>query len=170
MSTRHLVIETRLGPVTLVAKGETITGLYFGRHARRPPQETLGPEVTGSADSLLDEAARQLGDYLAGRRRWFELPLAAEGDSFQRAVWDIVKSVQCGDTTPYGDIAERAGDRRLAQPVGQAAGANPLCVLVPCHRAVGADGSRTGYAGGLMHQRALPEREKPSAVSAGRLL
>ncbi|MFJ8152503.1 methylated-DNA--[protein]-cysteine S-methyltransferase [Streptomyces sp. NPDC094468] len=168
-STRHLVIETRLGPVTLVAEGETITGVYFRRHARRPARETFGPEVTDATDPLLNEAARQLRDYLAGRRRRFDLPLAAEGDSFQLAVWEIVKSIQCGDTTTYGRIAEQLGDRALAQRVGQAVGANPLCILVPCHRVVGSDGSLTGYAGGLEHKRALLALEEPSAAGAGRL-
>ncbi|MFF4963167.1 methylated-DNA--[protein]-cysteine S-methyltransferase [Streptomyces sp. NPDC001222] len=169
MSTRHIVIETRLGPITLVAKGETIAGLYFRHHVRRPSQEAFGPEVADSTDGLLNEAARQLRDYLAGRRRQFDLPLAAEGDSFQHAVWDIVKSIQCGDTTTYGRIAEQVGDRSLAQQVGQAVGANPLCIFVPCHRVVGSNGSLTGYAGGLKRKQALLELEEPSAVSAGRL-
>lgn len=169
MTTRHLVIETGLGPITLVAKGETIAGLYFRRHVRRPAQEEFGPEVTGSTDSLLNEAARQLRDYLAGRRREFDLPLAAEGDSFQHAVWDIVKSIQCGETTTYGRIAEQVGGRSLAQQVGQAVGANPLCIIVPCHRVVGSNGSLTGYAGGLKRKQALLELEEPPAAGAGRL-
>ncbi|MGW1624254.1 methylated-DNA--[protein]-cysteine S-methyltransferase [Streptomyces sp. NPDC002172] len=169
MSTRHIVVETRLGPVTLVARGGTIAGLYFRHHVRRPPQEAFGPEVTDSTDALLNEAVRQLGDYLAGRRRQFDLPLAAEGDAFRHAVWDIVKAVQCGDTTTYGRIAEQVGDRRLAQRVGRAVGANPLCIVVPCHRVVGSDGSLTGYAGGLKRKQALLEIEEPSAADAGRL-
>lgn len=169
MSTRHLVIETRLGPVTLVAKGEAITGLYFRHHVRRPAQEAFGPEVTEPADRLLSEAARQLRQYLAGERRNFDLPLAAEGDAFQHAVWEIVKRVQCGDTTTYGRIAEELGDRALAQKVGAAVGANPLCVFVPCHRVVGSHGSLTGYAGGLKRKRTLLELEESADVSAGRL-
>ncbi|MFF8619050.1 methylated-DNA--[protein]-cysteine S-methyltransferase [Streptomyces sp. NPDC015350] len=169
MSTRHVMIETRLGPVTIVAKDETITGLYFRHHARRPPQETFGPEADDSTDQLLNEAARQLRDYLAGRRRQFDLPLAAEGDAFQRAVWDIVKSIQCGDTTTYGRIAEQVGDRALAQQVGRAVGANPLCIFVPCHRVVGSTGALTGYAGGLKRKQALLEIEGPPAGDAGRL-
>ncbi|MGW4792095.1 methylated-DNA--[protein]-cysteine S-methyltransferase [Nonomuraea sp. NPDC004297] len=169
MSTRHLVIETRLGPVTLVAKGEAITGLYFRHHVRRPAQETFGPEVTEPADGLLSEAARQLRQYLAGERRNFDLPFAAEGDAFQHAVWEIVKRIQCGDTTTYGRIAEELGDRALAQKVGAAVGANPLCVFVPCHRVVGSNGSLTGYAGGLKRKRTLLELEESADVSAGRL-
>ncbi|MGW5332615.1 methylated-DNA--[protein]-cysteine S-methyltransferase [Streptomyces bauhiniae] len=169
MNTRHVVIETHLGPITVVAKDEAITGLYFRHHVRRPPQETFGPEISDATDSLLNQAVRQLCDYLAGRRRDFDLPLAAEGDSFQHAVWDIVKSIQCGDTTTYGRIAERVGDRALAQQVGQAVGANPLCVFVPCHRVVGSTGALTGYAGGLKRKQALLELEEPPASDAGRL-
>lgn len=168
MSTRHIVIETDLGPVTLVAKGEAITGLYFSHHVRRPSPEAFGAEVVDSTDSLLGEAARQLHDYLAGRRKEFDLPLAAEGDAFQHAVWDIVKSIQCGDTTTYGRIAEQLGDRGLAPQVGQAVGANPLCVFVPCHRVVGSTGSLTGYAGGLKRKQALLELEKSSQIGVAR--
>lgn len=169
MSTRHVVVETYLGAVTIVAKDETISGLYFRHHVRRPPQEVFGSEVSDSTDSLLNEAVRQLCDYLAGRRRQFDLPLEAEGDSFQHAVWDIVKTIQCGDTTTYGRIAEQVGDRGLAQKVGQAVGANPLCIFVPCHRVVGSTGALTGYAGGLKRKQALLGLEEPPAGDAGRL-
>ncbi|MFB7484668.1 methylated-DNA--[protein]-cysteine S-methyltransferase [Streptomyces anulatus] len=169
MSTRHVVIETGLGPITIVAMGEAITGLYFRRHVRRPPQETFGVEIGDATDVLLNEAVRQLCDYLAGRRTDFDLPLAAEGDAFQHAVWEIVKSVQCGDTTTYGRIAERVGDRALAQRVGQAVGSNPLCIFVPCHRVVGSTGALTGYAGGLKRKQALLALEEPPAGDVGRL-
>jgi methylated-DNA-[protein]-cysteine S-methyltransferase len=121
------------------------------------------------ADGLLDEAARQLLDYVAGRRTEFGLPLAADGDAFQHAVWDIVNDIPFGATTTYGRIAEQLGDRTLAQKVGQAVGANPLCIIVPCHRVLGANGSLTGYAGGLKRKAALLELERPARVSAGRL-
>ncbi|WP_238011404.1 hypothetical protein KZZ52_32890 [Dactylosporangium sp. AC04546] len=98
------MIKTILGPIMLVAKDEKIAGLYFRHHVRRPSQEAFdseafGSEVVDSTDSLLNEAARQLRDYLAGRRREFDLPLAAGGDEFQHAVWDIVKGIQCGGMT-----------------------------------------------------------------------
>jgi methylated-DNA-[protein]-cysteine S-methyltransferase len=169
MSTRHIVADSTFGPVTIVARGAAITGLYFRHHVRRPAQDTFGPEVPAGADGLLDEAARQLLDYLAGRRHEFELPVAADGDAFKHAVWDIVSDIPFGETTTYGRIAEQLGDRTLAQQVGQAVGANPLCVIVPCHRVLGADGSLTGYAGGLKRKRALLELEEPAQVSAGRL-
>jgi methylated-DNA-[protein]-cysteine S-methyltransferase len=169
MDIRHIVTDSTLGPVTIVARGEAVTGLYFRHHGRRPAQDTLGPQVPAGTDGLLDEAARQLHGYLAGRRREFELPLAADGDAFKYAVWDIVSDIPFGETTTYGHIAAQLGDRTLAQQVGQAVGANPLCVIVPCHRVVGADGSLTGYAGGLTRKRALLELEEPAQAGAGRL-
>jgi methylated-DNA-[protein]-cysteine S-methyltransferase len=169
MNTRHIVADGDFGPVTLVAKGGAITGLYFRHHIRRPSQDTFGPEVIASAEPVLSEAARQLRDYLAGERKEFDLPLAAEGETFQHSVWDIVTSIPRGETTTYGRIAEQLGDRALAQQVGQAVGANPLCIFVPCHRVVGSNGSLTGYAGGLKRKQALLELEEPAQVSTARL-
>lgn len=169
MNIRHAVVDGDFGPITIVARDEAIVGLYFRHHIRRPPQDTFGREVPMGADGLLDEAARQLLDYFAGRRLAFELPVAAEGDAFQRAVWDIVNDIPFGETTTYGRIAEQLGDRTLAQKVGQAVGANPLSIFVPCHRVLGTNGSLTGYAGGLNRKKALLELEEPAQVSAGRL-
>ncbi|MEV6930549.1 methylated-DNA--[protein]-cysteine S-methyltransferase [Dactylosporangium sp. NPDC051485] len=169
MGTRHILVETSLGPVTIVASGDAIIGLYFRHHIRRPAQETFGQDVTPAEDALLAEAAEQLIEYLAGGRREFDLPLDASGDAFQRAVWRVVADIPSGETTTYGQIAERLGDKSLAYRVGQAVGANPLCIFVPCHRVVGANGNLTGYAGGLKRKQALLELEEPAQVRAGRL-
>jgi methylated-DNA-[protein]-cysteine S-methyltransferase len=169
MATRHTVVDTTLGPITIVATNATITGLYFAHHVRRPNPALLGMRVAVSDDALLGNAARQLHEYLAGARRTFELPLAADGDEFQQAVWAIVRSIACGQTTTYGAIAAELGDRSRAKEVGQAVGANPLCIFVPCHRVVGANGALTGYAGGLHRKRHLLELEEPTMVAAGRL-
>jgi methylated-DNA-[protein]-cysteine S-methyltransferase len=169
MNTRHAVVTTTLGPVTIVADDEAVTGLYFPQHVRRPAQATFGPEVSATDDALLAEAASQLHEYLAGARREFALPFDAAGDAFQHTVWSIVAEVPFGETVTYGAIAERLGDRALAYRVGQAVGANPLCIFVPCHRVVGAGGKLTGYAGGLKRKQALLELEEPAQVAAGRL-
>lgn len=169
MNIRHVVVDTDFGPITVVAKDKAVTGLYFRSHVRRPAQDTFGPEVIASTDALLNEAAQQLNDYLAGKPTGFELPLAAEGDAFQHAVWGIVAAIPRGETTTYGHIAEQLGDRALAYRVGQAVGANPLCIIVPCHRVVGANGSLTGYAGGLNRKQAMLELEEPAEISAARL-
>ncbi|GAA1839805.1 methylated-DNA--[protein]-cysteine S-methyltransferase [Pseudonocardia ailaonensis] len=168
MNTRHTVVDTSLGPITVVATREAITGLYFRSHVRRPAQDTFGPEVLAPTDALLNRAAEQLTAYLAGDRAEFDLPLSLEGDTFQRAVWDCVASIPHGETTTYGRIAEQLGDRSLAYRVGQAVGANPLCIIVPCHRVVGAKGALTGYAGGLRRKQTLLELES-AEVSAARL-
>lgn len=173
MKTRHAVVETDFGPITVVAtstpSGQAISGLYFRSHIRRPRQETFGPEIPAREDPLLAEAATQLVDYLDGRRLDFDLPLAAEGDEFQRKVWKILDRIPRGTTTTYGAIADELGDKALAWQVGQAVGANPLCLLVPCHRVVGAGGSLTGYAGGLARKKALLALEEVDARVAGRL-
>ncbi len=169
MNTRHAHIDTTLGQLTLVASGGAITGLYFRHHIRRPASQTFGPEIAISEDALLADAASQLHEYLAGERREFELPFDAVGDAFQHAVWNIVSEISFGETTTYGAIAEQLGDKALSYRVGQAVGTNPLCVFVPCHRVVGANGKLTGYAGGLKRKHALLKLEEPAAVAAGRL-
>lgn len=169
MDTRHALVDSTLGQVTIVADGDAITGLYFPHHVRRPAQHTFGREVSVVDDALLAEAASQLHEYLAGTRREFDLPFDAAGDAFQHAVWSIVAGVPFGETTTYGAIAERLGDKSLAYLVGQAVGANPLCVFVSCHRVLGANGKLTGYAGGLKRKQALLELEEPAQVSVGRL-
>ena len=173
MRTRHAIVETDLGPLTLVATRtsgrDAISGLYFRSHILRPSHDTFGPEIPAAEDPLLSEGATQLIDYLAGRRLTFDLPFVAEGDRFQRQVWTIVDRIPRGATTTYGAIAEDLGDKALAWQVGQAVGANPLCIFVPCHRVVGADGSLAGYAGGLKRKQALLTLEEADASVAGRL-
>jgi methylated-DNA-[protein]-cysteine S-methyltransferase len=169
MDTRHTTADTTLGQVTIVAVGDAIAGLYFRHHVLRPAQETFGQEVAVENDALLADAATQLREYLAGTRREFDLPFGAAGDAFQHAVWSIVAEVPFGETTTYGAIAERLGDKSLSYRVGQAVGANPLCIYVPCHRVLGANGKLIGYAGGLKRKQALLELEEPAQVSAGRL-
>jgi methylated-DNA-[protein]-cysteine S-methyltransferase len=169
MTTRHTIVDTTLGEITIVATGETITGLYFAHHVRRPSAEAFGPGIATQDDELLGEAAWQLIGYLNGTRRSFDLPLAATGSAFQQAVWTQVGEIPFGRTTTYGAIAAALGDPRRAYEVGQAVGANPLCIVVPCHRVLGSSGALTGYAGGLERKRALLELEAPAAQSAGRL-
>ncbi|MEV7283257.1 MGMT family protein [Streptomyces sp. NPDC093252] len=168
MNTRHVVIETPPGPVTIVAKDETITGLYFGHPARRPPEDTFGPQADESTDPLLNEAVRQLRDYLAGRRRQFDLPLRAEGDSFQHAVRDIVKHTQCADTATHGRTAGQAGDHTPARKAGRAAATNPPPAPAPHHHAAGSTGALPGHAGGPTPEQPLPAPQEPPTDSKGR--
>lgn len=170
MRNRHAIVTTTLlGDVTLVTSGDALAGVYFPGHWVKPSSEHLGDEVVVETDPVLTEAARQLTEYLDGERESFALPLRADGDEFERRVWALLAEIPYGATTTYGVLAERLGDRALAQRVGQAVGRNPLSVVVPCHRVVGKDGKLTGYAGGLRRKRALLELEEPAAEQVGRL-
>jgi len=169
MNIRHVLVTTALGELTIVASGGAITGLYFEDHLRRPGQVAFGAEVQLSEDKLLADAAAQVQEYLAGARHDFFLPFDVAGDAFQHAVWSIVAEIPFGGTTTYGAIAERLGDKTLSRSVGKAVGANPLCIFVPCHRVLGANGQLTGYAGGLRRKQALLELEEPARAGAGRL-
>jgi methylated-DNA-[protein]-cysteine S-methyltransferase len=169
MNNRHAVVETELGELTLVASDGALTGLYFPHHWIRPERAQLGEEVAVDTDVLLSEADRQLKQYLAGERTTFELPIALSGDEFQQQVWALLDEIPFGETTTYGELAERLGDKSLAQEVGQAVGHNPVSIIVPCHRVVGKNGKLTGYAGGLKRKQKLLDLEEPEAVRAERL-
>lgn len=170
MSTRHGRFETSLGKLLLVAESHALTGVYFPDHRYPPAPEHLGEDVgLEPEDAVLAEAARQLREYLRGERTAFDLPLAPLGDEFSQQVWSMLGDIPYGATTTYGELAVALGNRALAQRVGQAVGHNPVSIIVPCHRVLGADGSLTGYAGGLERKRALLELEEPEPAAAGRL-
>ena len=160
----HTVLTTRLGELTVVRDDGTLTGLYFPRHWPRPDRGAFGPRVGEG----FEEVARQLDEYLAGDRSAFDLPVAARGGEFDRRVWDLISHVPYGQTTTYGDLARSLGAGTDPRDVGAAVGRNPLCIIIPCHRVVGATGKLTGYAGGLDRKRALLEIEHAGALRAGR--
>lgn len=159
MNTTHTVIESPVGDITVVARDGAVAGLYFDGQRRRPAPDTFGERAESE---LFDEVRRQLGEYFAGDRETFDVPLSPDGDEFDQQVWALLRAIPYGETRSYGDLARQLGDVSLAQAVGAANGRNPLCVLVPCHRVVGADGSLTGYAGGLDRKRFLLDLEEPS--------
>ena len=107
----------------------------------------------------LPEAVRQLRDYFAGSRREFDLPLRLAGTDFQRRVWGGLTEIRYGETWSYGQLAKRIGNPKASRAVGLANGRNPISILVPCHRVIGADGSLTGYGGGLERKRWLLAHE-----------
>jgi methylated-DNA-[protein]-cysteine S-methyltransferase len=169
MTTRHAVIDSVLGELTLVADDDALTGLYFRHHWYRPSADTFGPRVDAESDELLARAQTQLTDYLAGLRTDFDLPITLHGDAVQHRVWDLLTAIPYGDTVTYGELAAALADGTTAQEVGQAVGRNPLSIVVPCHRVVGRNGQLTGYAGGLKRKQFLLELEEPAAVKAARL-
>jgi methylated-DNA-[protein]-cysteine S-methyltransferase len=156
VAAEHGIVATRLGELTIVRAGEELTGLYFPQHWHRPDPATLGPR-TGRG---FDDAARQLDEYLAGTRQRFDLPLRPGGTELRRRVWDLIAQVPYGRTTTYGDLARRVGNGVTPREVGAAVGANPLSILIPCHRVIGSTGKLTGYAGGLARKRELLDLER----------
>lgn len=161
----HTRIDSPLGGITVVAREGALVGAYFDDHRRKPDRATFGRRV----DTGFEETTRQLDEYFAGERTRFDLTVAPRGDAFQLRVWQLLTEIPYGETRTYGDLARELGDSGLAQAVGAANGRNPLSVIVPCHRVVGADGSLTGYAGGLERKRMLLELEEPADAKASRL-
>jgi methylated-DNA-[protein]-cysteine S-methyltransferase len=164
MGAAHTITDSPLGELTLVAHDGVLAGLYFVKHARRPDPVTFGPR----GDTGFEAAIEQLEEYFRGERTRFELPLAPRGDAFQQRVWGLLRRIPYGQTRTYGQLAAALGDPALARGVGAANARNPLSVIVPCHRVVGADGGLVGYAGGLERKRCLLELE--GAAAAGQLL
>ncbi|MFQ4150134.1 methylated-DNA--[protein]-cysteine S-methyltransferase [Arthrobacter sp. LAPM80] len=159
---RHMDIGSPLGLLTLVENDAGLQAVYMTEHTRRPALATLGQLVTDSP--VLSAAADQLGEYFAGARREFSLPLAPLGSPFQHRVWAALAEIPYGELRTYGQLAAGLGDKSMAQAVGSANGRNPISIIVPCHRVVGADGSLVGYAGGLDCKEYLLELENTSRV------
>lgn len=166
MTNRHSVINTAIGEITVVADDAALIGLYFPHHWYPPAPDTIGPLVDAATDPLFSAVAEQLDEYLVGRRSGFEVTVRLVGDEFQQQVWALLDEIPYGSTTSYGKIADRLGNKALAQRVGQAVGHNPVSVIVPCHRVVGSTGKLTGYAGGLHRKRFLLELEEPAETKA----
>lgn len=142
MKTRTIV--SPIGALTLTEEAGQITCLRFG-----------GAPGANDVSPLLDEAEAQLQAYFAGVRTTFDLPLAPKGTPFQRAVWDALRAIPCGETRTYAQIAAAVGNPKACRAVGMANNRNPIAILIPCHRVIGANGSLTGYAGGLAVKKAL---------------
>lgn len=154
-----------LGAVRIAARGDAIAGIWFEGQKYDAKPDDGWRETPG--DPLLRAAARELREYFAGRRSTFGLPLAPQGTAFQKRVWRAISEVPPGRTASYRDLARRIGRPTAVRAVGAAVGRNPLSVVVPCHRIVGADGTLTGYAGGVERKRALLALEGV-AVDPGR--
>ena len=170
---RHGTIATVLGELTLVAPrdqdGDGLAAIYFPGHWHLPEQSTFGTAVDASADDLFQTVNAQLDEYFDGQRTLFTIPLVPQGNEFSHKVWAILQDIPLGKTMTYSDIAERLGNKHLAQRVGQVVGRNPISIIIPCHRVIGSDGSLTGYAGGLERKRLLLELEEPAEVTEARL-
>jgi methylated-DNA-[protein]-cysteine S-methyltransferase len=159
MNTRYTVIDSPLGELLVARDEEGITALLLP-HAKKPARP--------GSDWVRDDAAfpdvrTQLAEYFAGQRTSFDLPLHLIGSAFQKRVWTGLLRIPCGETTSYGALAGRIGAPGAARAVGLANGQNPIAIIVPCHRVIGADGSLTGYGGGLPTKQWLLTHEQRQA-------
>lgn len=166
--TSHVVLDSPIGPLTVIAEDGAITHVHMDDAKHGPEDDRWGPPAEPS-DEPFASAVAQLTAYFAGDLREFDLPLAPRGDDFHQRVWALLREIPYGETRCYGDLARALGDRNLAQAVGTANGRNPIAIVIPCHRVIGADGSLVGYAGGLDRKRFLLALEEPPAEDVGRL-
>lgn len=134
--------ETEIGRIGIAENGTAITHLYFN-------ENTLKSDDIVRETDLLKEAKQQLQDYLLGKRKQFEIPLAPEGTDFQQIVWKKLQEIPFGQTRSYGEIAKSIGKPTASRAIGMANHKNPILIFIPCHRVIGANGSLVGYAGGL---------------------
>lgn len=160
----HTVIDSPVGPLTLVNTDGVLSGLYMDGQRHRPDQSRFGP-VTGTG---FDQATEELTEYFAGDRCRFSVPLSPSGNAFELSVWRLLAQIPYAETRTYGQLAGQLADGdtdwTLARSVGTAVGHNPIGVVIPCHRVIGADGSLTGYAGGLERKAYLLDLESPVRV------
>ena len=144
--------QTPLGWIQLIGNETSVESVQF--HDEAPETHSLFIPKT------LQNCQIQLEEYLEGNRKTFDIPLAPHGSTFQKQVWEQLKAVPYGKTASYLQIAQNLGDRNAVRAVGSANGRNPIAIIIPCHRVIGADGSLTGYAGGLWRKRWLLEHEQ----------
>jgi methylated-DNA-[protein]-cysteine S-methyltransferase len=143
--TSQVSIDSPLGPLRLTSDGEFLIGLDIGTRVSKP-----------SSDAVIELAAQQLEEYFAGKRTTFDLPLKAQGTAFQQSIWSALQDIPYGQTTSYGELGSAIGKPGSARAVGGAVGANPLPIVIPCHRVLASDRRITGYSGG----EGIPTKEK----------
>jgi methylated-DNA-[protein]-cysteine S-methyltransferase len=154
----YCFLYSPIGRLTLCSDGAALTGLYMQAPSEHPSVEGWREDP---AASPLREAATQLAEYFSGKRTTFELPLCLRGTEFQRRVWNALTEIPFGETRTYGQLARHIGNPAACRAVGLANARNPICVIVPCHRVIGADGSLTGFGGGLPRKEWLLRHERP---------
>jgi methylated-DNA-[protein]-cysteine S-methyltransferase len=165
MTVHHTIIESPVGELTLFREGSALTAVYFADHAHGAPGAALDAGTVEGFEAPIE----QLSEYFAGERTVFDLELAPHGDEFQQRVWMQLRTIPYGQTRSYGEVAKALGDAHLSRAVGVANSRNPLSIVVPCHRVIGADGSLTGYGGGLARKAFLLELEESAEAKAARL-
>jgi methylated-DNA-[protein]-cysteine S-methyltransferase len=152
-------IDSPIGPLALAGHGHALTNLRMIDQTHEPSRTDWVPD-----NRAFPDAVEQLDAYFAGERSDFNLELSLMGSEFQRRVWQALLTIPYGETRSYGQIADQIGASGAARAVGLANGRNPIAIIVPCHRVIGANGSLTGYGGGLDRKRSLLELEKMRKV------
>ncbi|HUR14831.1 MAG TPA: methylated-DNA--[protein]-cysteine S-methyltransferase [Mycobacteriales bacterium] len=158
MRTKTLV-DSPVGPLTLVADGGVLAGLFMASHRHAPPLDALPLEEAG-----LPAVREQLAAYFARDLKDFDVPLAVRGTPFQEQVWAALRAIPYGETWSYRELAEAVGRPPAVRAVGLANGRNPVSIVVPCHRVIGSGGALTGYGGGLAAKQWLLDHETGSAA------
>ena len=151
------IYEGPIGTFTLVSNGEALTHLHFEKAKMRAPEHPHG------SDKVLDKARCELDAYFDSKLKRFTVPVAPEGTDFQRQCWAALRRIPYGETRTYGQQAVMVGNPKAMRAVGLANGHNPIAVIIPCHRVIGADGSLTGFGGGLPRKRFLLDLEAGNA-------
>jgi methylated-DNA-[protein]-cysteine S-methyltransferase len=156
------VLSSPVGDLTLVSNGVALTGVYMSDQKGGPDLDSGWLRDEGEFDAV----AKQLAAYFAGERREFDLPLAPHGTDFQKKIWRELCRIPYGETISYGELARRIGQPGASRAVGLANGRNPIGIIIPCHRVIGADGALTGYGGGLDRKKWLLEHEKMTGLGS----
>jgi methylated-DNA-[protein]-cysteine S-methyltransferase len=156
MTCYYSELDSPVGTLLLRGTGEALTGMYMQKQRYRPSL----PEHSTRDDKLFASARGQLNSYFAGELQTFDIPLAPEGTDFQKTVWKALLDIPFGATESYGSLAKRIGNDGAARAVGLANGHNPIGIIIPCHRVIGANGSLTGYGGGIERKQWLLEHER----------
>jgi methylated-DNA-[protein]-cysteine S-methyltransferase len=150
-------IDSPVGRLRLIASDDALVGIWF---EQRRDAARAAPNLVCGANAIIQRARAQLGEYFAGTRRQFDLPLQPRGTEFQRRVWQRLTGIAYGATTTYGALATALGNSKGSRAVGLANGSNPIPIVIPCHRVIGADGSLTGFGGGLAIKAKLLDLER----------
>jgi methylated-DNA-[protein]-cysteine S-methyltransferase len=152
----YCYLDTPIGKLLLAGDEDALRVIQFPKNGK---PGNPAADWRESARGALQETVRQLREYFSGRRTEFDLPLAPEGTDFQRRVWRQLQGIPYGKTISYGELAKRVGNPKASRAVGGANGCNPLPIVIPCHRVIGANGKLTGFGGGLPIKQALLELE-----------
>jgi methylated-DNA-[protein]-cysteine S-methyltransferase len=155
MTNLYSLLDSPIGELLLTGDSQSVTGIWMQSHRR----EWQRVKTARRDDGAFGSTRVQLSEYFGGERMEFDLPLAPAGTAFQHKVWNALCGIAYGETISYGELARRIGQPGAARAVGLANGSNPLPIVVPCHRVIGADGSLTGFGGGIERKRWLLAHE-----------